>query len=137
MSKINGHGGFWVIDNGGTLVRIDNAEYECDYESENDDVTDSGSAGVREGLACVKKMNSLMMTVAEDDGFYLTALGLEEGQSANIYLRRGAATQWDYVTNTIVKSVRNTNPQDKARRIAITCEYGKLTRNVSAPAGFA
>lgn len=138
MSKINGHGGFLVANplNSGVFFRVDNSEYELDYESMNDDVTDSGSNFVAEGLPCIVKLNSLTFTVAEDDQFYLTALGLEAGQRVNMFMRRGATAQFDSIENTIVKSVRNTNPQDKARRISITFEYGRLTRNVAPPGGF-
>lgn len=134
MSKINGHGGFWV--NAATLVRIDNAEYDLETDEMIDDVTDSGSGGVAEGLPCIYKVQSLSMSVAEDDTFYLSAIGLNEGQRASMYLKRGAVNQWDLVTNTIVKSARHSNPQDKARRVTITCEYGSLTRNVTPPAGY-
>lgn len=136
MSKINGHGGFWVVATEAPLVRIDNSEYELEGEAIIDDVTDSGSGGVAEGLPCLFKLNSLTMTVPEDDSFYLTALGLGEGDVATIYLRRGEAAQWDLATGVIIRSVRHANPQDKARRITITGEYGRLQRNVAGPAGF-
>jgi hypothetical protein len=135
MAKINGHGGF-IVKEGSPNLRVDNSEYEVDVEVMIDDTTDSGSGGAAEGLACIYKVNSVTFSVAEDDTNYPFALGITEGQVLSLYLKRGALAQWDYVHNTIVKSSRVSNPQDKARRVSITFEYGRLTRNVPAPAGF-
>lgn len=133
MSKINGHGGY-IVKAGSPNVRIDNSEYEVDIEELIDDVTDSGSAGAAQGLACLYKVQSITFSVAEDDTNYPFALGIAEGGTYSLYLKRGATATWDYVTGTICKSSRVVNPQDKARRVTITFEYGAYTRNVAAPA---
>ena len=137
MAKISGHGGFLVNSIESGNFRVDNAEYEYDYDSVNDDVTDSGSGGVAEGIPIIKRLNSFTMSVAEDDAASPLLLGMTEGEVLPaLYLKKGASSGWDVIQNTIVKNVRVMNPQDKARRVALTCEYGRITRNVSAPAGF-
>lgn len=137
MAKINAHGGF-LVRAGAPNVRVDNAEHELDLEAMIDDTTDSGSNSVAEGLACLVKVNSVTMSVAEDDVSYPEVLGLTVGSRVSIYMKRGAAAQWDYVANTIVKGYRKVNDNTgKARRLQVTMEYGTYTHNVAAPAGFA
>jgi hypothetical protein len=134
MPKINGNGGYLVL-NGAPAVRIDNTEFEIDYDTMIDDVTDS-SQSVAQGLACINKMNSFTFTLVEDSSFYIQLVLAGEGSTVSFFCRRGAVAQWDLVSNTIFKNSRLTNPQDKARRVVVTCEYGTLTRNVAGPGGF-
>ncbi len=137
MPKINAHGGYIVLA-GAPNQRIDVGDVEYENDTIIDDVTTSGSNFVAEGLPCLVKLQSCTISAPEDSLFYLALLGLYEGNVVTLYLKRGAANQWDVISNTIVKSSRHSNPQDgKARRVVIGCEYGSLTRNVSAPAGFA
>jgi hypothetical protein len=136
MSKVNAHGGYWVVE-GAPSVRVDNAEHEIDIEEMIDDTTDSGSGGAAEGLPCIYKVQSLSMSVAEDDVAYPEALGLTQGARLTIFAKRGALAQWDKVANTIVKTLRKINDNNgKARRVNVVCEYGTYSRNVAAPAGF-
>jgi hypothetical protein len=135
MSKINGHGGFVVVD-GDPARRCDVAEYELDVEAMIDDVTDSGSEGSAEGLPCLLKVQSITLSVAEDDLESPILLGLTEGEVVTLFLKQGSRNVFDRVSGTIVRGVRLTNPSDKARRIVVTCEYGRLTRAVNAPGAF-
>ena len=133
MAKVSGHGGFWVRDD--TVdVTIHNAEYELDVEETIDDTTDSNSGGAHEGLPIIYKVQSLSMSVAEDDTAYPEALGLTIGARVTLWLKKGAAATYDKVTNTIVRSVRKSNPQQAARRVSIMCEFGTYTENSGAPA---
>jgi hypothetical protein len=138
MPKIPGNGGYAVIEDGGPLTRVDNSDYSYETESVNDDVTDSGSGGVAEGLPCLIKLTSFTMTVIENSDFYVQAIGFETGNVIpQLWLRRGASAQWDLVTNTIVRNNRVRNPQGgEARRLEITCEYGSIQLNVAAPGNF-
>lgn len=132
MAKVSGHGGYWVID-GSPDITVHNAEYELDHESVIDDTTDSGSGGVAEGLPILTKVNSLTMTVAQDDAAWPETTGLIPGAVMSIWLKRGASATYDKVTNTIVRNVRGINPQNGARRLQVTCEYGSLSRGAAGP----
>lgn len=132
MAKVGGHGGFWVKQ-GTPNVTVHNAEYEVDHEAMIDDVTDSGSGGVAEGLPIITKVNSLTFTVAQDDAAWPETLGLVPGAVLSFWLKRGATSTYDKVDNTIVRNVRSINPQNGARRLQVTCEYGALTRGAAAP----
>jgi hypothetical protein len=134
MAKVSGHGGFWVLEGTPSNVTVHNAEYEADIDEVIDETTDSGSGGVAEGLPIIYKVNSLRMSVAEDDTAFPQALGLTEGEIVSLWLKRGALDLFDKVDSTIVRNVRVTNDQTKARRVQVTCEYGALTRNAVAPA---
>jgi hypothetical protein len=138
VAKINAHGGAWVVgDSEGALNRVETAEYEIDVEELIDDTTDSGSTGVSEGLPCLQKVQSLTMTVSEDDTSYPEVLGLTPGAVVTIFCRRGALNQWDMVFETIVKGYRKVNDNNgKARKVSVTCEYGRYQHAVSAPLGF-
>lgn len=131
--KVSGHGGYWVKE-GAPNETIHNAEYEAEIEEIVDETTDSGSGGVAEGLPIIYKLNSLTMSVAEDDANYPFALGLVEGEIVSLWLKRGALAEYDFVTNTIVQRSRVVNDQTKARRVTITCTFGSYTRNVAGPA---
>ncbi len=136
MSKVNAHGGCFVVD-GAPAVRVETAEYEVDLAAIIDDTTDSGSGGVAEGLSCLVKVNSVTMSVAEDDVNYPEALGLTVGTRVTLYMKRGELAQWDYVSNTIVKGYRKVNDNNgKARRVMVSMEYGSYFHNVPAPSGF-
>lgn len=132
MAKVSGHGGYWIID-GTPDVTVHNAEYELDHDATIDDTTDSGSGGVAEGLPIITKVNSLTMQVAQDDAAWPETVGLEPGEILTIWLKRGATATYDKVTNTIVRNVRSINPQNGARRLQVTCEFGTLTRGAAAP----
>jgi len=132
MAKVSGHGGFWVRQGTPNAI-VHNSQWTLATEAVIDDVTDSSSGGVAVGLPIIVKVASLEMEVPEDDVAYPQALGLTEGAVLNIWLKRGALNQWDKVDGTIVRSVRVTNDQQRARRVQITCEYGILQRGVGAP----
>lgn len=142
MSKVNAHGGCWAIRGytgvlAGTYNRCETAEYEIDLETLIDDTTDSGSGGVAEGLPCIYKVNSLTMSVAEDDSSYPEVLGLTPMAVLDIYCRRGALNQWDLIEGAIFKTYRKVNDNNgKARRVSVALEYGRYTHNVSPPPGF-
>ena len=139
--KISGHGGFGVLEsvNGVALAggskRFENNSYEADVEALIDEVTDSGSAGTAEGLPVgVTKVNGLVFEVTDrDDASFLLVLGMTEGQVVSLYVRRGAKAAFNKFTGCIVRNVRETNPQNAARRVTVTCEYGKYERGVTAP----
>lgn len=132
MGKVSGHGGYWVID-GSPDVTVHNAECECDHDATIDDTTDSGSGGVAEGLPIITKVNSLTMTVAQDDAAWPETIGLTPGSRISVWLKRGASATYNKVDNTIVRNVREINPSNGARRLQVTCEYGTLTRGAAAP----
>ena len=132
MAKVSGLGGYLVVA-GSPNVTQHNAEYEFEYESENDDVTDSSSTGFRQGLPIIKKFTQATITVIEDDAARSEALGIVPGAVLSIWFKRGASAVYDQVVGTIVKSVRRQNPQDKALRRVITTEFGTLTLNAVAP----
>jgi len=132
MAKVSGHGGYWVRQ-GTPNVIVHNSQWTLVTEAVIDDVTDSSSEGVAEGMPIIVKVQSLEMEVPEDDVAYPQALGLTEGAVLNFWLKRGALSQWDKVDGTIVRSVRVTNDQQRARRVQVVCEYGRLTRGVPPP----
>ena len=134
MAKIPGHGGHGVYKGVSGNKRFETGEYVLDVEEVIDDVTDSGSGGAAEGLPIIYKVNSLSFDVVDrDDENFLIALGMTEGAIVELWLKRGAAATFHHVTGTIVRNVRESNPQDRARRVTVTTEYGKLQRNVTAP----
>ena len=133
--KISGHGGFGVLEDDGGNKRFETGQVDLDVEDVLDDVTDSGSNGEVEGLPVgLTKVNSLTFEVVDrDDANFILVLGITEGERVTLWVKRGAAATFHKVTGTLVRNVRETNPQDRARRVVVTCEYGKLTRNVTAP----
>lgn len=138
MSKVNAHGGCWAVQGEDQpLNRVETAEYEIDVETMIDDTTDSGSGGAAEGLPCIYKVQSLTMSVAEDDSSYPEVLGLTPMSVVNIWCKRGALNQWDYVAGAIFKTLRKTNDNNgKARRVSVTLEYGAYSHDVAPPPGF-
>lgn len=133
MAKISGHGGYVTLK-GAPNKRVENASYESDIDAIIDDVTDSGSGGAAEGLAIIYKVNSLVLDVNDsNDANFAIALGITEGAVIDLWAKRGAAATGDLFEGTIVRNVHTVNPQTGARRVRITCEYGKLTRNAAAP----
>ena len=131
MAKISGLGGYWVIDDTGNPI-LHNASYDIDAESINDDVTTSGSVSYDEGLPIIRHFAATLRT-PEDDDSYVEILGLEEGSVVSIWFKRGATTTYDKVTDTIVRSVRHSNDQKRARQLEISVEYGTFARDVGAP----
>ena len=133
--KISGHGGHGVLEDDGGNKRFECSSYESDVEEIIDDVTDSGSGGAAEGLPIIYKVNSLSFDVVDrDDASFIIALGMTEGQVVSVWVKRGAkAGAFSKFTNTIVRNVRETNPQNAARRLTVTCEYGTYQRGVTAP----
>lgn len=141
MAKVAGLGGYWVVavdvgpdDQEAGQAVVHNSEYEYEVEGEIDDTTDSTSDGFRQGLPVIKKVTSATLRVAADDTAYPEALGLIEGNIVDIWMKRGELDAFDKIVGAIVRRVRNMNPQDKARRVEITTEYGSLVRNATAPA---
>lgn len=137
MAKISGHGGTVIRDDTAD-VTIHNSQYEVDVEAVIDDVTTSGSAGFAEGLPIIRKVNSVTIEAPDDDApggnsNLVTALGMTEGSVVTLFFKRGAAANHDKVENTVVRSVRVTNPQQGARRVVITTEYGTFSRGVASP----
>lgn len=135
MAKISGHGGFVAVD-ATPDVYVHNASYEVDIESQIDDVTTSGSGGAAEGLPIIYKVNSCVIELVDDDAHasdIANALGLTEGSVVSLFFKRGSVAAYNKVTNTIVRSVRYSNPQTGARRVTITTEYGTFARGVSSP----
>jgi hypothetical protein len=130
--KVSGHGGYWIKD-GSPDVTIHNAEYELDHDGTIDDVTDSGSGGVAQGLPIIEKVNALTMTVAQDDAAWPETIGLEPLTVMTLWLKRGASATYDKVTGAIVRNVRSINPQNGARRLQVTLEYGTLERGAAGP----
>lgn len=136
MPKINAHGSYLVLDSGSPF-RVDHGELDYETDTVIDDVTDSGSNFLAEGLACLKKLMGVNFTAPERSEFYLALIGLAEGAVVNFYIKRGDSGQWDYVQGTIVKNHRYSAPQEgRARRVSVSCEYGSLFRNVAGPFGF-
>jgi hypothetical protein len=138
VSKVNAHGGYLVPrDSQGNFFRVDAAEFELDLEEIIDDVTDSRSGGSAEGLPCLVKVQSVSMSVAEDDVSYPEVLGLTIGAVVDLYMRRGSRSEWDLIVDAIVKGYRKVNDNNgKARRIMVTFEYGVYFHNVTGPPGF-
>lgn len=132
MAKVSGLGGYWVIS-GSPNVTAHNSEYEYEMEVENDDVTDSSSTGWRAGLPIIKKLTQATITIPEDSSAYPEALGLTIGSVLDIWFKRGATSLYDKAVGTIVRSVRKSNPQDKARRVTVTTEFGVITEQAVAP----
>lgn len=133
MAKISGHGGFLALD-GSPDKRVDNVSYESDIDEIIDDVTDSGSGGAAEGLPIIYKINSLVIEVVDSDhANFAIAIGITEGAVVTLTAKRGAAAEYDKFANTIVRNVHTVNPQNAARRVRITCEYGTLERDAAAP----
>lgn len=134
MPKISGHGGFCVLVEEDLNVRFENAGYEADVSAVIDDVTDSGSAGSAQGLAIISKVNGLVLEAVDtSESTFALALGVTEGATVTIWCKRGAALTGDLFTGLIVSSVHTSNPQQGARRVRITCEYGRLQRNQAMP----
>lgn len=132
MAKISGHGGY-IIYNG---KRIDNISWTITTEAVIDDVTDSSSNNWGEGLPILIKVQSFEFEVFDaiesgtppTDIFVDELLGMIEGDTVTLYLKRGSLSATDVVQDTIVRSVRVLNDQQRARRIQVTCEYGVLVR---------
>ncbi len=138
MSKVNGHGGWWVkeVPEGTSQSQrpvIHNAEYEVETAAEAHECRSAGCGGWTEGLPVVRRVEHATMRVAEDDVAYPQALGLTEGAELTLWLKRGALAQYDKVEKTIVATVRVVNDQKKARWVEITCRHGRYTRGVPAP----
>lgn len=134
MSKVSGHGGFWVKpgpSHEGVIVH--NAEYEVLTHIVVRETRSAGCGGWTEGLPKVRRVDHATFKVAEDDVFYPQALGITEGTEQIFYLKRGALGQYDYLYRTIVESVRVMNDQKKARWVEIVCKHGVYERGVPAP----
>ena len=142
--KISGHGGFWVVPNAGfdpdaaepgaeNLVQH-NAEYEVTYEADLREVRTAGCRGWAEGLHKAKRVTAAFFRVPDTDVLYPQALGFDVGHTLDtVWLKRGAADEYDRLDGTVVKSVRLTNDQKKVRWLEVTCQSGRLTRDVDAP----
>ena len=142
--KISGHGGFWVVpdpavhdgDNPAEFVNAiqHNAEYELVTESETREVRTAGCKGWTEGLHKIKRVVSAWFRVPETDVLYPQALGFTEGATMpTIWLKNGATDFYDLLEDALVKTVRLTNDQKKVRWLEVTCQSGRLTRDVDAP----
>lgn len=132
--KISGHGGFLILIGEVANSVVHNVSYEADVDAIVDDVTDSGSGGWGEGLPIYLKLNGLVIEVIDSDAAnFALALGIVEGAVVNLWGKRGARATGDLFEGTIVRNVHTSNPQTGARRVRITCEYGRLTRNSAAP----
>lgn len=133
MAKISGHGGYVLLD-AVSDTRIDNISYEYDIEEVIDDVTDSGSSGVAEGLAILYKVNSVVIEVFDNDSVsFATAVGVTEGATITIFCKKGTNAKADKFTGTIVRNVHVSNTQTGARRVRITTEFGTLARAQDLP----
>jgi hypothetical protein len=123
----------------GTPARLavaHNAEYDVVTEVDVRQTRTIGCGGWTEGLPRFRRVESATFMVAEDDESYPQALGFTEGKELSVYLKRGALFEFDLLEDTLVKSVRVTNPQDKARRVEVTCVHGRYTRAAALPPGF-
>lgn len=152
MPKISGYGGYLVIVGSGNTrgPDIHNSSWTLTVERTIDDVTDSRSHAiirnvalpVARGLPIIRKVQSLEIEIPEDSDAFPYALGLTEGATLSLWLKRGAYNgaggndgirAWHRIDNTIVRSIRVTNDQQRARRVQITCEYGVVTWNAAPP----
>jgi|SRR5262245_44003230 len=133
--KVNGHGGYWVLEFpvvAGPIIH--NAEYEVVTSNLLRPSRTPNGGGWTEGLPTVRMVEHASFSVAEDDVSYPQLLGLTEGAEITVYLKRGALNQFDKITRATVENVRVINPQQKARRVEIVCRHGRYERLVPAPA---
>lgn len=135
--KVNGHGGYWVVslgpvDNSSAIqgVVAHNATYELLTEVETRQTRSAGCGGWTEGLPRFRRVQSATFFVPEDEAIYPQVIGFTEGRELTVYLKRGALMTFDLLEATLVKSVRVTNDQQKARGVEIVCQHGRLFRSV-------
>lgn len=137
--KINGHGGFWVVNPFVDGVpdfnaAVHNAEYELVLELDTEEANTPDGANWAEGLPKIKRVRALTMTVCEDDTAYPEVLGLALGDTvAFIWLKRGGTTQYDLIEDAEVVRYAKMNDQQKARRVRVELERGRYSHNVTAP----
>lgn len=135
---MNGHGGYWVVDAGldgngpaRNGVVVHNATYEVVTEVDVRQTRTIGCGGWTEGLPRYRRVVSATFFVAERDTSYPQVLGFTEGAELSTWLKRGSLWQFDLLALTLVKSVRVTNGQQKARGVEIVCQHGRYHRAVN------
>jgi hypothetical protein len=142
MSKVVGHGGYWVVDTGipgpltivGTLKYIvHNARYEFLVSADLRETRAVGCGGYAEGLPRFLRLEYAKFLVAEDDESYPQVLGFKTGREISFYMKRGALGEFTYVYRSIVQSVRVENDQQKARWVEVVCKYGRVFDSVPSP----
>lgn len=132
MSKVSGHGGWWVREGLPNAV-VHNAEYDVETGADVRETRSVGCGGWTEGLPRFRRIESATFKVAEGDVAYPQALGFTEGAEVSFWLKRGALAQFDKITRAIVASVRVMNDQKKGRWVEIVCKHGRYQRSVPAP----
>jgi hypothetical protein len=136
MARVTGQGGYVAAQGFGTAgadARIDNKSWVLVTETDIDDTSDSGTGIWRQGTPVLSKVTSLEVTIWDDDSQYYDVIGVTEGVTLNIYLRRGTAAYFYLITSTTVKTVRDNNENEHVRGVTLTFEFGYLIRNSSAP----
>lgn len=134
MSKISGHGGYWVVTSSDDVnVIVHNAEYELELELDTEEANTPSGANWAEGLPKINRVRSLRMTVCEEDALYPEILGLHLGNVTSVWLKRGELNAYDLIENAEVVRYGKINDQQKARRVRVELERGRYSHNVSAP----
>jgi hypothetical protein len=141
MSKIRGHGGFWVLPGPaigftgpplpGTIQH--NAIYTVVTAVETRPSRTGNSGGWGETLPVIRRVESASFRVAEDDVSYPEAIGFTEGAELTVYLKIGELGQYDRIVRTIVESVHKENDQRRARWVEVVCQGGIYQRRVAPP----
>lgn len=118
MPKISGQGGNVTVNN----VAIPVANWTLNYTSIIDDVTDSDSQGWAEGMAILRKIQSIDFTT------YEIALGmaLVPGQFCDGALKLGASATLIVFTMSVVRDLVIEVDASRALRMRVSLEYGMI-----------
>lgn len=132
MAKISGHGAEVIVcdaESDSLLGTAANTNFEIEVSVRIDEATDSED-NAEAGEPIINKVDSWTIEQIDKDDTSPELVGLELSTKVNVYFRRGGnSNNFDWIQNTIVKSIRITNPQTGLRRLVITGEYGEYTPN--------
>lgn len=94
----------------------------------------AGCLGWVEGLPKVRRVESAMFRVAENDQLYTHVLGFTEGNEFPvIYLKDGEKDRYSLLTRSLVTRVRKVVDAKKAVWMQINLEFGVFARDVVMP----
>ena len=130
MARISGHGSDIIVTdaNDELLGTQHSTDFEIDVEAMLDECTDSESVSA-DAEPIITKVNSCVINCVDKDDSYPELIGLTVGARVSLYFRRGTGSDYDWVQNTIVRSIRKSNPQTGLRRLTVTTEYGTYIPN--------